>query len=261
MTYPKMKITPYCLFILALLALMFNGCDDEDSNPKPQRKSIAMSHGEFHYTILHYDDSDRIMRIVNGLIDDQSDSVEMIFYVIYNGPNIQRITAEDESQVFQYRYNDDRRMIETREYANGRVAFLHSFIYNEAGKVDAWMTKAIDGDNETPISRKFYTYDESGNATSMELENYDPVTRGYALVSNSQFLDFDNKKNSSSLFLNFINPYHVQFENNARVWRIQNANGSVGETKYEYEYNADGYTTSQRDIEGELEILYSFDLP
>ncbi|MGC3943685.1 MAG: hypothetical protein QM762_03955 [Chryseolinea sp.] len=253
-------ITPH-ICILLISALILIGCDDDHSNnEQPKLKTIGMSYGDHHYSVLHYDERDRIVRVVHGLIDEDKDSVETLFHVIYSGANIQRIIASDESQAFRYVYNDGK-LVESWEYANSQVVSKHSFIYNDAGQVDAWITKGMDGENEKPVSRKFYSYDGVGNATSMESESYDPTTRGYALVATSLFLDFDSKKNTASLFLNFINPYHVPFRNNARVWRVENSNGSVGETTYEYEYNADGYATSQRDVDGEFDILYHFNLP
>lgn len=246
------------MLITASLCLILPGCDDDHVEPNEEKKTITMSYGRYHYSVLHYDERDRIITMVHGLISE-TDPAESVYRIMYSGTKILRVVSISESRQFTYKYDGDR-ITESREYVEGKLATTHSFVYDDAGRVEVWLTKKTEGSVTTPFQRRFFTYDAAGNATSVELEYYDAGTRGYEYISTSRFLEFDDKKNTASLFLNFENPMHRNFVNNPGVWRIENVNGSVGETKYAYEYNADGYTTAQRDLSGELEILYTFKL-
>jgi hypothetical protein len=216
-----------------------------------------MSHGESHYILLRYNDEGKIAEVVHGLIDEAADSVETVFYVAYRNGLVERISKEDGTLTYDYNYVAGK-LSESREHVDSKLSLVHTFTYDASGRVGVWSTKRPEGNAWMPVQRKSYGYDAIGNTVSMELETYDPVTRGHAFISTSKFLDFDDKKNSSALFLNFVNPDHVLFKNNARTWRVELANGSVGETRYLYEYNDEGYATMQRDVNDELEIKYKF---
>lgn len=237
------------------LCLILSACHDDESNAG--LKTIHMSYGRYHYSVLYFDKRDQVVKVVQGLRNNETDSGESTYKVMYSGSRIMRIISTTESRQYTYKYDGDR-ITESREYVEGKLATTHSFVYDGEGRVEVWLTKKTEGLVTIPFQRRFYTYDASGNATSIEWENYDPATRGYQHLSTARFLEFDDKKNTMSLFLNFDNPTHVDFVNNPAVRRIENANGSVGETTYTYEYNADGYTTLQRDLVGGLDILYTF---
>ena len=242
---------------MCLAGTLMLGCDEDAITPTRKLRVEAMSHGEFHYRIIRYDERNRISELINGTIDETEDSVESVYHVFYKGNVIERISSEDETHVYEYTYHKGS-ILESREFVDHHLQVLNEFYYNASGQVDVWVTKQAAGDVLVPLNRRAYRYDASGNAVSMELENYDPLTKGHVLVSTTKFLKFDDKKNSGSLFLNHDNPYHIQFRNNARTWRVENTNGMVGETHFTYEYNAEGYATSQRDLAGALEIKYQF---
>jgi hypothetical protein len=248
------------LALLFLFGTMLSSCDDKDPVvPASKIRVSSMSHGQFSYRTLGYDDRNRISQVILGIIDEEKDSIETVYYVTYAGDLIERIATEGDAHAFEYSYVNGK-IAESREYADRRLMVLNQFFYDASGHVDVWAIKqAAPGGEMVGVSRRAYSYDATGNAVSMELETYNPITRGHDLISTSKFLNFDDKKNSGSLFLILANPYHVQFKNNARTWRIENTNGTVGETHFTYEYNADGYAIAQLDLAGELEVKYQFE--
>ena len=252
------------LALLILFVMMLSGCDDDEPVipvvPVSKIRVESMSHGQFSYRAMGYDDRNRISELVLGTIDEEKDSIETVYYVTYQGDLIERIATEGDAHAFEYSYVNGK-IAESREYANRRLMVMNQFFYDASGHVDVWAIKqATPGGEMVAVSRKAYSYDATGNTVTMEMESYDPITKGHELISTSKFLDFDDKKNSGSLFLILANPYHVQFKNNARTWRIENTNGTVGEAHFTYEYNADGYTTSQHDLDGDLEVTCQFEL-
>jgi hypothetical protein len=248
----------HILTLLCLTCALLFGCEhDENVATVPKLRVESMSHGKFQYRVNQYDDLNRISAVILGTIGETSDSSETLYNVTYQGDLVQRIASIDGSHTFDYSYVEGK-LTESREYIDHHLETLNQFFYDATGHVDLWVTKQASGQETVPRERKAYRYDAMGNAVSMELEIYDPVTKGHEFISTSKFLDFDDKKNSGSLFINLYNPYHIQFRNNARTWRVENTNGSVGETHFVYEYNTFGYATNQRDLDGGLEIKYQF---
>lgn len=247
------------LILFCFTSMLWIACDDEDPvTPDQNLRVVSMSHGESHYSLLRYDEQARVIAIVQGNVDDSQDSVETEFQVVYKDGLIEKISSNDGAHTFIYTYSNGK-IIESHEYVDFRLVYSHAFIYNDESQIDIWISKQNQSGVWIPLQRKAYRYDTRGNAIVMELENYDPATKGHELISTSKFLDFDDKQNTSALFLNMYNPYFTLFKNNARTWRVENTNGTVGETQYEYGYNAEGYTTSQRDLAGNMEIKYQFE--
>lgn len=245
---------------LLLAATILTACDNDDDAkpvPTPELRVTAVSHGKYGYNRLMYDDAGRISSVISGNVDDVGDSVEAVFEVTYKGRFIDKIVSTDDLQSYHYTYANGL-LTETREYVNGELLMVHEFTYSTGNKVGVWVIRQASGDQLSPLQRMAYTHDAAGNTVEMEFEIYDPITKGHRLVSTSKFMDFDDKKNSASLFLNFTNPTYSMFVNNARIWKVESGNGTIGETRYEYEYNDEGYSTIQRDLGRSMEIKYTF---
>lgn len=244
--------------LISIGCLVLIGCKDDDTvTPSRKQRITAMSNGDIHYRILQYSDDGRVATVINGVIDESQDSVETVYHVAYDDDLIGQISSEDASHVYHYQY-EDRRITESREYVDNALVILNEFYYDANGRVDLWVSRRGAGEEVFPLDRKTFQYDVNGNVVATELEMFDPVTQGHVLISTVTFLNFDDKRNSSSLFMNFNHPYHIPFKNNARIWRVKNDTGAVGETHYEYEYNQDGYVTRQRDINGTTETRFHF---
>lgn len=254
---PSSMYLKFTAALCALVSLLTSCSGDEKIIPSPAFRAKSMSQGAHQYQALQYDDDGRIMQVISGTVDEEADSAEVVYQVIYDGTRITKIIAESNAHEYRYRYDGDR-ITETREYLNDQPVWVNEFYYDANNRVDVWVVKQVIEGEPVPSLRKSFAYDDSGNTVSMELETYDAVTKGHAWVSTSTFLDFDDKKNSSSLFMNLTHPYYNAFKNNARTYRIEAANGSVGETHYAYEYNDSGYTTVQRDVTGAFEVKYQF---
>jgi hypothetical protein len=57
---------------------------------------------------------------------------------------------------------------------------------------------------------------------------------------------------------NFSNVYRHS-PNNARLWRVRQMNGTVGEATFAYEYNEEGYVIKQTPLSAGHVITYSFE--
>jgi YD repeat-containing protein len=250
-----MKIS-FSLMLCAVV--LFSQCSDNDPvSTTPKFRAEKLSHGDVMYRILRYGPKGRVSEVINGHVAEPGDSVETIYNLVYANNRIERIFSNDNQTEIIYTYVGSL-LSESKEYTGGKLELVNTFVYDEADRVAVWSVKQILDDELSLVHREVFTYDGRGNATSMEYEMYDPITKGHALVSTTKWLDYDDKKNSASLFINFKHPYHQQFRNNPRTWRVENTNGSVGETHYAYEYNDEDYVIRQIDAKGELEILYHF---
>lgn len=247
------------IIIIAVFSLMVFSCNDSEVKPSTGTlRARSVSHGDRLYQRLEYDLNGNVTTVANGSVSQELDSVEVIYRVVYEGTRIIRTVSESNGHEYKYRYVDNR-IAETSEFVNGQSVAITSFFYGTQNRIEAWVTKHVQEDKPVPFQRKIFAYDNAGNTISMELESYDPISKGHLFVSTSRYSDFDDKRNSSALFLNFIHPYYAQFRNNARKISIELANGSTGVTNYEYEYNAAGYSTVQRDRSVGSEVKYEFE--
>ena len=249
------KIIP--LFVL--FTGLFTQCEDHDATPSPEKKPRAekMSYGEHSYRVPGYNDSGQIQAIRLGLID-KGDSTETAYEIAYDHQQIAKIVRNDRSEMYEFVYKESR-LTETLEYTGGRVTQMHFFDYDDQDRVKTWIV--LQGSAEagfTPVIKRAYEYDSRGNAVKMEYFDYSRDALDFVRVSTTAYEDFDDKKNSAALFLNFYHPYHVLFQNNPAIWRVKNENGSEGETRYEYVYNDEGYVTHQREVSGTMEVRFYF---
>ena len=249
------KIIP--LFIL--FTGLFTQCEDHDATPSLEKKARAekMSYGEHSYRVLGYNDNGLIEAIRLGLIDE-GDSAETAYSVVYDHEQIAKIVRDDGSEMYEFIYKESR-LTETLEYTDDQVTQMHFFDYDDQSRVKTWIV--LQGSAEagfTPAIKRGYEYDGRGNAIKMEYYEYRRDALDFVRVSTTTYENFDDKKNSAALFLNFYHPYHVLFQNNPAIWRVKNENGSEGETHYEYVYNKEGYVTHQQEVSGALEVRFYF---
>lgn len=256
-----MKKIPSLYFIA--LAMVSVKCADPDAGPKPIGLKILraekMSYGKNSYRVLTYDDDNRISKITSGLLDE-NDSLETVYTVHYADGRIQKIATTGAAESIEFHY-EGVKLIESLEYINNEVVRMNFFEYDNRDRVKTWiiLQATTDGDF-TPLTKKTFAYDTQNNAVQMEYFDYSPDVLDFVLVSTTHYKDFDNRKYSGAFFLNFYHPYHTLFQNNPRTWRVENANGSVGETHFTYEYNSEGYVTRQLASAGDFNIVYYFSM-
>ncbi|MBL0743157.1 hypothetical protein [Chryseolinea lacunae] len=256
-----MKKIPSLYFIA--LAMVSVKCSDPDAGPKPiglkTLRAEKMSYGKHSYRVLTYDNDNRISQITSGLLDE-GDSLETVYTVHYADGRIQKITTTGAAESIEFHYEGGR-LTESLEYVNNAVERMNFFAYDDHDRVKAWVIlQATADDDFIPVSKKTFTYDAQNNAVQMQYSDYHADVLDFVIVSTTHYKDFDNRKYSGAFFLNFYHPYHTLFQNNPRTWRVENSNGSVGETHFTYEYNDQGYVTRQLASAGEFDIVYEFSM-
>jgi hypothetical protein len=241
--------------LIPLLVIVLGACEEHDNNPEPakQLRPQSMSYGDFHYRILHYNAENQISSLTTGMLVD-GDSSKNVHQFTYEGDRIVRMDVGNFTLEYFY---ENGLISETREYDDNALIASHVYEYDQNDRVTTWAVLQPDGDNLVPFTKTEYTYGEDDNLATQKLYIYEAPD--YRLLNTIFFEDYDDKKSSSALFMGDIyNLYDQKFKNNARVWRLVNANGSTAEQHYEFEYNLLGYVTRSTPSGGGGSTIYRY---
>lgn len=245
--------TPLYLLGIVLFAL---SCESNAPPPMVRLRAERMSY-DHSYRVLEYDNSNRAVRIIVGLLDDEDEANESVYTVSYNGWLVHKI-ALDTRWVMEYKYNGTR-VIETHEIVEGELNSVNRFFYDGDGWMNERQLLIMD---EGPLRESIkytYEYDDGGNFTRVKEFLYNQYTDSYEDGPVMEFENYDNTPNAYGLFMtNFANVYSFS-PNNARLWRVRQPNGTVGEVTYTFQYNEEGYLVKQKPLSGGHEITYTFE--
>ena len=246
------------LFLSAIAAVLL-GCDEQDVQPVPEKKIRAekVQHGNYHYRMLTYNDQGKVTRITTGLIAEE-DTAIVEYEVVYAGGQVNRIHIQNGWEI-KYIY-DGTFIVESQEYIAGVLQQINRYQYDAGNQLISWVAlRDPEGKGFEPIVKHEYAYNGQGNLVEDKIYFFDASTKLYTLTSTMTYEDFDDKRSSGHLFwTNLYNLTHRPFQNNPRVWRVVNGNGSVGEERVRYEYNDFGYATHQISETGGYPIEYIF---
>jgi hypothetical protein len=244
------------LFLLSLM-LFLSGCEAEDPTRLEQIRAKKMFYGDRSYRTLEYDKHDKLVRIIFGLIaDGQVD--ESVYSISYNDDLIDKILLGDDWRI-EYNYENGR-VTESREVAHDIVTVTNTFDYDIKGRVTSVLIRVHGDRGFTPWLKTDYEYNTNDNAIAMKQYVFDEDEREYIKGLEVEYEDFDKQRNSLEIFsASFANLYMTNFRNNPRLWRVRQTNGTVGEIRYDFEYNDQGYATRQTPRAGGHPITFSFE--
>ncbi len=246
------KNTPLYLLGVALFAL---SCESNGPAPVVRLRAERMSYGDHSYRVLEYDDDNKVVRVISGLIVD-GEADESVYTISYIGTHVDKI-ALDTRWKMEYKY-DNNRVAETHEVVNGELNSVNRFFYDGNGRINESFLLMNDEGSLVPLVKYSYEYDDRGNVAQVRGFYYNQQTSSYEDGPIMEYENFDDGPGASGLFMsNFSNIYHYS-PNNARLWRVRQINGSVGEVTYAYEYNEDGYVIKQTPSSGGHVVSYSF---
>lgn len=247
------KNTPLYLLGVALFAM---SCESNGPSPVVRLRAERMSYGDHSYRVLEYDDDNKVVRVISGLIDEgQAD--ESVYTISYIGSRVDKISL-DTRWSMDYKYVDDR-VFETHEMVNGTLNSVNRFIYDANGRMTESYLLMNDGGSLRESLKYAYEYDHRGNVTKTSEYLFDAAAGSYKNGPVIEYENFDDNPNAYGVFMsNFSNVYRHS-PNNARTWRVRQMNGTVGQVTYSYEYNEDGFVIKQTPLSGGHVVTYSFE--
>jgi hypothetical protein len=247
------KNTPLYLFGVALFAL---SCESNGPAPVVRLRAERMSYGDHSYRILEYDDDNKVVRVISGLIVE-GEANESIYAISYIGSRVDKI-ALDTRWRMEYKYEDNR-VFETHEVVNGQLNSVNRFLYDANGLINESLLLMNDEGSLRESLKYHYEYDSRGNVTRIKEFFYNQHSSSYENGPIMEYENFDDSPNAYGVFMsNFSNVYRSS-PNNARLWRVRQMNGTVGEATFTYEYNEEGYVIKQTPLSGGHIITYSFE--
>jgi hypothetical protein len=247
------KNTPLYLLGVALFAL---SCESNGPAPVTRLRAERMSYGNHSYRVLEYDDQNKVTRVISGLIVD-GEADESVYTISYVGTLIDKISLDTRWKM-EYKYEAGR-VFETHEIVHGELNSVNRFFYDTNGRVSESYLLMNDAGSLKEMLKNTYEYDDDGNVTRVREFLYNHNTDVYDNGPVMEYEDFDDKPNAYGLFMsNFSNVYRSS-PNNARLWRVRQMNGSIGEVRYNYDYNEEGYVVKQTPTSGGHTITYSFE--
>jgi hypothetical protein len=218
-------------------------------------RAERMSYGDHSYRVLEYDDDNKVVRVISGLIVE-GEADESVYTISYIGSLVDKIALDNRWRM-EYKYDNDR-VIETHEVVNNNLNSVNRFFYDVSGRINESYLLMNDAGSLREALKYSYEYDDRGNVTRIREFVYNSVNASYDNGPVMEFENFDNNPNAYGVFMtNFSNVYRYS-PNNARLWRVRQMNGTVGEVTYSYEYNEEGYVIKQTPLSAGHVITYSF---
>jgi hypothetical protein len=246
------KNTPLYLLGVALFAL---SCESDSPVPVVRLRAERMSYGDHSYRVLEYDDDNKVVRVISGLIDE-GEAHESIYMFSYIGSRVDKISLDTRWRM-EYKYDNDR-VFETHEIVNGNLNSVNRFFYDASGRINESYLLMNDAGSLRDALKYTYEYDNRGNATRIREFLYNSASSSYDNGPVMEYENFDDSPNAYGVFIsNFSNIYRYS-PNNARLWRVRQTNGTVGEVTYAYEYNEEGFVIKQTPLSAGHVITYSF---
>jgi hypothetical protein len=247
------KNTPLYLLGVALFAL---SCESNGPAPVVRLRAERMSYGDHSYRVLEYDDDNKVVRVISGLIVE-GEADESVYTISYIGSRVYKISLENRWRM-EYKYDNDR-VFETHEIVNNNLNSVNRFFYDVDGRINESYLLMNDAGSVREALKYLYEYDDRGNVTRIKEFVYNSVNGSYDNGPVMEFENFDDNPNAYGVFMtNFSNVYRHS-PNNARLWRVRQMNGTVGEATFAYEYNEEGYVIKQTPLSAGHVITYSFE--
>jgi hypothetical protein len=246
------KNTPLYLLGVALFAM---SCESNGPAPVVRLRAERMSYGDHSYRVLEYDDQNKVTRVISGLIVE-GEADESVYTISYVGTLVDKISLDTRWRM-EYKYEEGR-VHETHEVVHGTLNSVNRFFYDASGNVSESYLLMNDAGSLTEMLKYTYEYDGNGNATRIREFVFNHSTDVYDSGPVMEYEEFDSNPNGYAVFMsNFSNIYRTS-PNNASLWRVRQTNGTVGEARYSYEYNEEGYVVKQTPTSGGHTITYSF---
>ncbi|WP_141655437.1 hypothetical protein [Roseivirga seohaensis] len=240
-----MHTTKWSFRLMLLFTLAFISSCSSDDSAVPDKRLLPETYSELNYSrTLYFDSQYRLIRIymVSKYSDESWGESTQIYF--YNDEGVLTESHVDNGWRMVYTYDDDK-IVRTDEYVYSRHNQIHTFEYNEEGKLSKSVTfqDIPEEGGVIPVSGDSYDYDSKGNLTEHRLYYYTPNEDEPQLITTFSYSGYDDRVNGENMFsINPFNPLIKLSENNPGQMLIKNNKGEVSSTNtYTYQYHKKGY--------------------